>query len=794
MSEALCYSAPRRADTGRDLQLKMQHLWLGGRLTPLGARLAVRHTFQLDERKPVEVVYAFALPRDAALRQFRIVGEGFEVTSDLKPVEEAQKAYEKGIAQGHLSALTKLYRDGLVNLTVGNIRPGETVTVHLELVAGVEAQDDGFRFRFPFTIAPCYHAAARYATTSSGEGEVELPESEFGDVIMPAWTVSGNLHEVGFGLDIDAGQEIGEVASPSHAVRIENSGPGAARASLAVGKDRPNRDLVLDVKLREPRPVAFGGVDENGAGRFAVALPSTAFGEPAAVPRNSVFLVDRSGSMSGIPIEQAKAAVSACLGALTREDRFSIVAFDNQTDCLSGSLPAATDDHRRQAEEFMKRVDARGGTELAYGVDAAAAILGGSAGEVFVLTDGQVFGGEDIIKRAKQKCIRLHCLGIGSASQDRFLTLLARSTGGVSRFVTPRERVDMAALELFAQVGRPVAQNLECAVEGLPGAELVAVPPSTVFEGTPVTVLGRCDGRGEGKLVVTWNGKKPGKLEVPLSVTDAPVGEDLRLLQGARVINDCESTMASDGSKQARRQEKHAMAHLEKLSLEYGLASRAAALVAVVKREGDVEGAPPSTHFVPVGMPQDVRFDFHFAPPTFADLAAAAYVAEPAEDFEASYAADLPRKPAKPRQTKDNTKEDILVRLAGRILSDGGMPGKDLSRRALNSAFTLLAFAQQGHQNGAGPFVPHVRRLTEFIKFAAINEDLPADLRTLLTMALAQAADVKPFKQDWTGMAQSCVLTKQADTPAVLILLAINISAEQGTPVRHVRHDNRSQT
>ena len=100
-------------------------------------------------------MYAFGLPQDAALRRFRIVGEGFRVRSDLRLLEEAQQAYEAGISSGHLATLLRRYRDGRVNLSVGNIRPNELVQVWLELVAGVELHDDGFRFRFPFMLAPC---------------------------------------------------------------------------------------------------------------------------------------------------------------------------------------------------------------------------------------------------------------------------------------------------------------------------------------------------------------------------------------------------------------------------------------------------------------------------------------------------------------------------------------------------------------------------------------------------------------------------------------------------------------
>ena len=121
------------------------------------------------------------------MRRFQITGEGFSVHSQLKPVEEAAKAYEEALARGHLSALAREYRDGLVNLSVGNLRKDEAVTVWLKIVAGVELNDGGLRFRFPFTLAPSSQPNARMSAVEGG-GEIELPEEEFGDLVLPAFS------------------------------------------------------------------------------------------------------------------------------------------------------------------------------------------------------------------------------------------------------------------------------------------------------------------------------------------------------------------------------------------------------------------------------------------------------------------------------------------------------------------------------------------------------------------------------------------------------------------------------
>ena len=270
--------APRNAKSGEPIALAMQKLLLAGRITGVGARLLVKHVFKSGEKKPLEVVYSFMLPRDAALRRFKVAGKDFSVASELKEVEKAVAEYEKALAEGHTAALARQYRDGLVNLTVGNIRPGEEVTVDLEVLAGVETRDDGVRFRFPFTVAPVYHAEARAAQVAPGVGELELPAEEFGDVVMPRFVEDASaLHEVGFDLSISLGHPIVEVSSPSHPVRVEARGTGHSQVSLATANDLPNRDLVIDVRTSETMEGVVTGLAENGRGQFTAVLPSALF-------------------------------------------------------------------------------------------------------------------------------------------------------------------------------------------------------------------------------------------------------------------------------------------------------------------------------------------------------------------------------------------------------------------------------------------------------------------------------------------------------------------------------------
>lgn len=721
---------PIVATSGEELKLSMQRLWLTGRVMPVGARLMVHHVFQSNETKPIEVVYAFALPRDAALRRFRIKGDYFSAHSKLMPTPEAVKTYEAGIAAGSLSTLARQHGDGVINLTLGNVRPGETVTISLEIIAGVESRDNGFRFRFPFSLAPGYHPRVRAVEAEPGVGEMELPEDEFGDVILPRYHKDvSKLHSIGFDLQVE-GAAAG-IASPSHHIRTGEGG----KVGLAIERDVPNRDLVIDGASLEKGPQVFG--DQR---HFAALIPSSAFGVKSDSPRRVVVLLDRSGSMQGGPIQQARKAIEACLGALSATDEFGLIAFDDKVESCSPTLLPATKDNRQKAREFLVGIDARGGTELLLGVEHAAVILKG-AGDVLILTDGQVMGTEQILSKARAAGIRLHCLGIGSASQDRFLTLLARETGGVSRFVTANERVDVPAVDLFASIGRPVASDLR-----VEGALIQPEPPPAVFAGTPAVLFGE---KATG-FTLRWNG---GSLD--LRTEDRThLSETMRLLQGARRITDLEARYMPQSKD--RRQDKRVAERLRSLSEEYGLASREMSLVAVVSREGDRPDEIPQTRIVPVGMPEGTQFDAYFGAPTMAAprATAAGGIAAKAGEFTRMFSATpvvaraAPQASAPPSPSaglrsffskakfdakaaeapiEDATAADHLLDLASQIEDDGGMPGKNPEDRARKTMEALEEFIADGNTLQSGAFRQHVARLLMYLE--GVMDILPSKER-----------------------------------------------------------------
>jgi Ca-activated chloride channel family protein len=757
---------------GKSIKLAMQDLFLTGKIMPVGARLMVKHTFTSSETKPIEVVYAFMLPRDASLRRFQISGKGFSSRSKLLPLKEAKRAYEGGIEKGHLASLAQVYRDGVVNLNVGNVRPGETVTVLLEILAGVDLQDDSFRFRFPFTLAPTYHTKARAGLTAEGDGEIQLPEDEFGDVILPTFKQDAtNLHRVGFDLEVIAPAGIAEVGSTSHAVRISDLSGQGARVQLATDHALPNSDLVLDVRTKGAFTGVLAGSGKDGRCHFAGIVASPAFGKAKTAARRLVFLLDRSGSMEGERIQQAKSAILACIGALGPKDQIGFVAFDTQPEAFRPNLATADQSTRDALKTYLANVSARGGTELLAGVQSAVGILGKEGGDIFLVTDGEVSGTEDILAAVKVAKVRIHALGINSASQDRFLTLIARQTGGISRFVTPKERVDVAALGLFATTGTSVATNVRVGVKGGKEATIAPDPALAVFTGHPLVILGSL-ASGKAKLVVDSDESVNKRIELPIEPDSTFPADTLRLLQGARLITDLESQFPQTSYEEGRpdRQVTRMEALLEKLSGEYGLASRVMALVAVVERKGDKVGKVPETRIVPVGMPPEEAPETYFctsqSAPSMKYSSRCCSIAEPTVCASSPPPDVFNYSDVSDRKRVDDV--DTAFNLAGMIEADGGMPGRDEQERLAATLITMLTLVQICDEAGPELFMPQLERLTEYVRNVSHARLSPERCSVVVNQVLAivdsyvkGAKQVKSVSADWCDVARRYVLVQK---------------------------------
>jgi len=252
-----------------------------------------------------------------------------------------------------------------------------------------------------------------------------------------------------------AGLPLSRVRSALHAAWADES-EGLLRVTVGAG-ERLDRDFILRFCLADPalrsvaRATRRNDVSDD-AFPLTVLPPSLSTTTPRA--RESVFLLDRSGSMGSWKIIAARRAVARMVDSLRAQDRFCVLDFDEVVEGVPGlgsKLVPATDRHRSCAVEWLAKVEARGGTEMAQPLAQGADLLGQGYLErdrvlVFV-TDGQVGNEAQLLKLLGNRLrgARIFALGIDQAVHAGFMNRLAALGGaGEAELVESEDRVDEA--------------------------------------------------------------------------------------------------------------------------------------------------------------------------------------------------------------------------------------------------------------------------------------------------------------------------------------------------------------
>jgi len=538
--------------------LPLQAIDVDATLTGLVARVALTQTFGNRFDQPLEASYIFPLPDRAAVTEFRMeVGERV-VEGLLKERGQARADYDAAIAEGRRASIAEEERPGVFTMRVGNLLPGERVTVRLVMTGPLPWEEGEATFRFPLVVAP------RYIPGSPLEGEpVGAGTEPDTDAVPDASRITPPVLLPGFPNPVDlsiraridpAGLDLGEVRSSLPTVVEEADGVRVVRVEPG---ERANRDFVLRLRTGSDAvttAVAAAADAEGGQGTFALTLLPPA-GTEATPARDVVFVLDRSGSMGGWKMVAARRAVARMVDSLTERDRFGLLAFDNLVETppeLGGSgvlepsppenrgsgLRVAGDHARFQAVEYLSRLQARGGTEMAAPLAQGLDLLTGQAAEapgetgrrelaLVLVTDGQV-GNEDQILRLlapRLGGVRVYTVGVDSAVNEGFLKRLAGLGGGACELVESEDRLDEVMDRVHRRIGAPVLTDLELEPAGLdvdPGSLAPRRLPA-LFAGSPLVVSGRFAGRPEGAMVVRGRDAagQPWSATVPVTDGDA---------------------------------------------------------------------------------------------------------------------------------------------------------------------------------------------------------------------------------------------------------------------------------
>ena len=543
-----------RTDRGN---LPLETLDVAVAIAGLTARVQLSQGFHNPYGVPLEATYIFPLPDRAAVTAMRMEADGRVIDGVLRERARARAEYRQAISEGRRASIAEEERPDVFTMRVGNILPGERVTVRLTLAQPLPYSDGAATFRFPLVVAPRYVPGEPLPGEPVGAGWAEdtgaVPDASR---ISPPVLLPGFPHPVALsiGVDVDpGGLPLTAVRSSLHAVNTEGS-----HLSISPG-ERADRDFVLRLDYGEPDANAEalllagdtrgdGSSGDGGDGTFQLTVLPPAGAGPTR-PRDVVLVLDRSGSMGGWKIVAARRAAARIVDTLTGADRFAVLTFDNRVERpagLAAGLVPATDRNRYRAVEHLSRVDPRGGTEMLPALTEATGLLAAEdAGHDRVLvlvTDGQI-GNEDQVLAALTAPlagIRVHTIGIDRAVNAGFLTRLAVVGGGRCELVESEDRLDEAAEHIHRRICTPLVTDVELVTgvelvgdieQGQAAGSLEPVPDTVaparlpdLFPGVPLVITGRWRGSPGGALGLRGRtgAGEPWRASVPAVAADAP--------------------------------------------------------------------------------------------------------------------------------------------------------------------------------------------------------------------------------------------------------------------------------
>jgi Ca-activated chloride channel family protein len=467
----------------------------------LVARVSVMQEFKNDGGEWVEGIYVFPLPDKAAVDQMRLyIGDRF-IEGDVREKEQARKEYEQAKQAGKKTSLVEQQRANLFTTSVANIGPGETIIVEIEYLEDVRYDDGTFSLRFPLTLTPRYIPGSAIPDRQGSGWSADTALVEDASLITPPMVGASRGHRVSLQASVNAGIPLEIIASRYHPVNVSEVS-GEYMISLAAGRVAMDHDFEMlwrPVPSSAPRAMAFTEtIGDEPHYLLMVMPPDTSEAPTARMPREMIFIVDTSGSMHGVSIEQARQALRRALDGLQPGDRFNVIEFNSYPNALFANSVAADAGNIGTAQNFVGRLSANGGTEMASALRFALRTPPSEAylRQIVFITDGAVGNEEGLFELIATRLgnARLFTVGIGSAPNSWFMRKAAETGRGTFTTISALHEVGEKMERLFRKLEHPQVTNINLQ---WPGGTLVDSYPSVVpdlYLGEPISIRVKASG------------------------------------------------------------------------------------------------------------------------------------------------------------------------------------------------------------------------------------------------------------------------------------------------------------
>ena len=489
---------------------KVDELEVHARLIEQVAQVQVSQSFQNTGSRPLEVSFVFPLPYEGAIQQMTLLVDGKEYPARLLDAKEAREKYEEIVRKNRDPALLEWMGAGMFQTSVFPVPPGAKRTVTLRYSQLCRKQEGLTDFLFPLSTA-------KYS--------------------------SHPVERVSIRVTIDSQQDIKNVYSPTHAVEIKRPDEHHATITYLAKNEVPTADFrlfydvgrgALSARVLSYRPEQ----DDEGYFLLLASPEIKAAAQSKPQPKTVMFVIDRSGSMSGKKIEQVQAALKYVLNNLHEGDLFNIIAYDSEIESFRPELQRFDDKTRKAALGFAEGIYAGGSTNIDGAMRTALGQLQDAHRPTYIvfLTDGIPTTGETneqkIVVDTKEENkvhARVFVFGVGYDVNGRFLDKMARENFGQSEYVRPNEDIEDRVSKLYRHIASPVLTGLrlEFAFDELPGEAAKPIdrvyPKDSfdLFAGEQLVVVGRYKKSGTAKVLVSGTvGQEQQKFDFPATFAE----------------------------------------------------------------------------------------------------------------------------------------------------------------------------------------------------------------------------------------------------------------------------------
>lgn len=574
----------------------LKHTSVKAEVSGFLSRVTVTQDFENPFSEKIEAFYTFPLPQSAAVDDLTMHLGDRTIKGTIMRREEAQKTYAAAKQLGKVAVLLDQNRPNLFSQAVANILPGQQIRVVISYVENLKYEDGFYEWSFPMVVGPRYNPASTEETSSAPVTATEYA------------TRPG--HDISIELAIDAGVPIESLKSETHETETERPDPTRAIVRLKDHTTIPNKDFVLTYQVAGPaiNDAVLAHRTERGGFFTLILQPPQRVTAEDVMPKELVFVLDTSGSMSGFPIEKARETMQLALDNLYPHDTFNLITFAGDTRILFSEPVLATPENLRKAKKFLAEQEGEGGTEMMKAIKAS---LKPSDSQhhlriVCFMTDGQVGNEMEIIAEVKRyKNARVFAMGFGSAPNRFLLDKISEYGRGEVEYVLQTGDTSAVARRFHERVRSPLLTDITIDWGALPITEVYPKRIPDLFSAKPLIFSGRYLGGANGTIVL--RGKMAGQdfvREIPVKLPETESSHDvLATLWARRKVEDLTARELEPAQEETAKTELRET--VAQLGLKFKLMTQFTSFVAVdeVIFTGTEEAAPVNVpQHIPAGV------------------------------------------------------------------------------------------------------------------------------------------------------------------------------------------------